>query len=124
MEFWILGVGSLKFGKNTQNSHGFFREIQQQLLGNIHCDVCGGQVILVVLCKLPSASALERASRVGICWNLQKQDMLMAVDLVIIACGYAELILGEASKGERKLGVGILPQGFMVGYPPTTNENQ
>jgi len=51
----------------------------------------------------PSASIVPQSVEFdGICC-CGSQDMLMVVDLVIIACGYAELILGERwppSKGE------------------------
>ena len=81
-------------------------------------------MILAVLCLSLSKHC---SAKCGICC-CGSQDMLMVVDLVIIACGYAELILGERwppSKGELIRESVFPPQGFMVGYPPTTNhENQ
>ena len=78
----------------------FFRDIQQQILGlSIAMSDCAEQVILVVLCLSLSKHC---SAKCGICC-CGSQDMLMVVDLVIIACGYAELILGEwwrPSQGE------------------------
>ena len=78
-----------------------FRDILQQTLGlSIAMYDCGRAGDSC--CSLLFPQQASNRAKCGICC-CGSQDMLMVVDLVIIICGYAELILGErwrSSNGE------------------------
>lgn len=107
----------------------FFRDIQQQILGlSIAMSDCGEQVILVVLCLSLSKHC---SAKCGIWWNLLlwfagHVDGCRSCDYCLWLCRI-DTWWEMASVQRRTVTRSRYspPQGFMVGYPPTTNhENQ